>query len=344
MDEQVRVDSVRTKADPYDIAAWVAVAVGLVMAIKLRLLLAFLSGMLVFELVQLLVPLVHRGSLRGHRAKIAAVVVLAAVIVALLAFVIFGTLAFLQSTDNLPMLLQEMAAVLEASRHLLPTWMTGSLPGTVEELQVEAVDWLRIHAADVQLAGLEVARGTAHALIGMVIGAMISLREAVSERTYGPLAQALARRVDRFGASFHRIIFAQVRIAGINTFFTWLYLGVALPLLGVDLPFIKTMIAVTFIAGLLPVLGNLISNTVIVIVSLSWSLGLAGASLTYLVVIHKLEYFLNAHIIGTRISASAWELLIAMLVMEAAFGFRGLIAAPIYYAYLKEELSAEGMI
>jgi len=33
-----------------------------------------------------------------------------------------------------------------------------------------------------------------------------------------------------------------------------------------------------------------------------------------------------------------------MLVMEAAFGLRGLIAAPVYYAYLKDELSARGLI
>jgi predicted PurR-regulated permease PerM len=29
-----------------------------------------------------------------------------------------------------------------------------------------------------------------------------------------------------------------------------------------------------------------------------------------------------------------------MIVMEAAFGIAGLIAAPIYYAYIKNELSA----
>ncbi len=34
----------------------------------------------------------------------------------------------------------------------------------------------------------------------------------------------------------------------------------------------------------------------------------------------------------------------AMLVMEAAFGIAGLIAAPIYYAYLKQELSSRGLI
>jgi len=33
-----------------------------------------------------------------------------------------------------------------------------------------------------------------------------------------------------------------------------------------------------------------------------------------------------------------------MLLMEAAFGIAGLIAAPIYYAYLKDELAAAGWI
>ncbi|MCK7494761.1 MAG: hypothetical protein MZW92_29275 [Comamonadaceae bacterium] len=38
-----------------------------------------------------------------------------------------------------------------------------------------------------------------------------------------------------------------------------------------QLPLTKTLIAVTFFAGLLPVIGNLISNTVIVVVSLAHS-------------------------------------------------------------------------
>ena len=45
-----------------------------------------------------------------------------------------------------------------------------------------------------------------------------------------------------------------------------------------------------------------------------------------------------------EIRARAWELLLAMLVMEAAFGIPGVIAAPIYYAYIKYELSARGLI
>jgi predicted PurR-regulated permease PerM len=119
---------------------------------------------------------------------------------------------------------------------------------------------------------------------------------------------------------------------------------IVLPLAGIQLPLSKTMIAITFFAGLLPVIGNLISNTVIVIVSMSHSLSIAAASLGFLVVIHKLEYFLNAKIIGFHINARAWELLIAMLIMEAIFGIPGVVAAPVFYAYVKKELEDQGLV
>ena len=158
------------------------------------------------------------------------------------------------------------------------------------------------------------------------------------------LSRALEQRVSRLGQSFRRIVFAQIRISALNTTLTAIYLVVILPLLGVNLPLTKTMILVTFVAGLLPVIGNLISNTVIVVVSLSVSLYAAIGSLVFLVGIHKLEYFVNARIIGGQIHARAWELLLAMLVMDALFGIPGVIAAPIYYAYLKDELKARGLV
>ena len=72
--------------------------------------------------------------------------------------------------------------------------------------------------------------------------------------------------------------------------------------------------------------------------------GAALACLGFLIVIHKLEYFLNARIVGSQIRARAWELLIAMLIMESAFGLPGIVAAPIYYAYLKDELTARQLV
>jgi predicted PurR-regulated permease PerM len=165
---------------------------------------------------------------------------------------------------------------------------------------------------------------------------------ALPER--GPLAAALGARCANLAAAFRDIVFAQTKISAINTLLTGSYLLIVLPLFGVNLPLAKTLVAITFVAGLLPVVGNLISNTMIFIVGLSVSPGVAVASLSYLIVIHKLEYFLNAGIVGTRIRARAWELLIAMLVMEAMFGVGGLIAAPIYYAALKRELEAARLI
>ena len=120
--------------------------------------------------------------------------------------------------------------------------------------------------------------------------------------------------------AFRGIVFSQVRISALNTILTAIYLAVVLPVAGINLPFLKTMIAVTFLVGLLPVIGNLVTNTVIVLVSFSVSPSVALASLAFLVIIHKLEYFVNARIIGTRIRAWAWELLLAMLVMDAWFG------------------------
>jgi hypothetical protein len=64
----------------------------------------------------------------------------------------------------------------------------------------------------------------------------------------------------------------------------------------------------------------------------------------FLIVIHKLEYVLNAHLVGTQVQAHAWELSLAMLVMEAVFGIPGVIAAPIYYAYLKDELVSRKLV
>jgi predicted PurR-regulated permease PerM len=83
---------------------------------------------------------------------------------------------------------------------------------------------------------------------------------------------------------------------------------------------------------------------VIVVISLGVSFGVGVASLIFLVLIHKAEYFMNARIVGHEVQATAWELLIAMLLMEAVFGVAGLVAAPVVYAWIKAEAKAQGMI
>lgn len=329
----------------HDIAAWTITGTALYYTLEMNLLPALLGGLLVYELVHILAGRMASPRISGSRAKLVAVAVLAAVVVMLLTVAVLAVVAYIRGGGgNLAPLFHKMAEIIETYRTVAPAWVVERLPADTDALKLELAAWLRSHADDLQLLGAQAGRGIAHLLIGMVIGAMVALQEAVPGEVLRPLARSLRARAAVLGSAFRRVVFAQVRIAGLNAAFTWIYLGVLLPLFGVELPFVKTLIVVTFICGLLPVLGNLISNTVIVIVSLNHSLGIAAASLSYLVVIHKLEYFLNARIIGSQIRTRAWEILLAMLVMEVAFGIAGVIAAPIAYAYLKDELSSRGLV
>ena len=173
---------------------------------------------------------------------------------------------------------------------------------------------------------------------------MVSLHR-VQPTTHMPAFKAaLIARIENLATAFRNVVFAQVKISLINTILFIIFVHVILPICGVHLPFAKTLTLLTFIFGLIPIIGNLITNTLITVAALTISVGLAIVSLAYLIIIHKLEYFINAKIIGTKINATAWEVLLAMLVFEAIFGITGLIIAPIYYAYLKLELKQQQMI
>lgn len=324
-------------------AAWIIAAGMLFLVLQLHLLPALLAGLLVFELVHLTAPMLAKR-LSHRSARLVVAVFFAALVVGAVVLALTLAIGFFGDAGRLANLATKMAEILENSRESLPAWLITYIPGSVEELKLFVVGWLREHAGEVQLIGKEAGLTLAHILVGLVIGAMVAVQATVGSVAPRPLAAALSERAARLAEAFRGIVFAQVRISLINTAFTAIYLAAVLPLFGVQLPLTKTMIALTFVAGLLPVIGNLISNTVIVVVSLAHSPQMALASLAFLVLVHKFEYFLNARIVGGRISARAWELLLAMLAMEAAFGLAGVIAAPIYYAYLKAELKAAGLV
>ena len=328
-----------------DIAAVVLTAAGLVLAIVLHLLPALFAGLLVHALVHLLAPRMFGSKVDPALARVGVVIVLTLIVLGLTAILVGGATAFYRREGaDLASLLQKMADIIDGARTTMPGWMQDIMPTDAETLKDDAAGWLREHAVELRKAGGEVGRGLAYALIGMVIGALLAVREIAPARVPGPLARALQRCALLVEDSFSRVVLAQIRISALNTLLTAIYLAGVLPVFGVHLPLTKTMIALTFVAGLLPIIGNLISNTVIVIISFSYSLPIAGASLAFLVIVHKLEYFINARIVGSRINASAWELLFAMLVMEAAFGLAGVIAAPVFYAYAKAELVARNLV
>ena len=156
---------------------------------------------------------------------------------------------------------------------------------------------------------------------------------AVKHNLYATCADEIAQRFRGFYHSFVTVMGAQIIISTINTALTSIFV------FAVDLPHAVVVIGVTFLCGMLPVIGNLISNTVIVAISFTVSPKLAVGALSFLVVIHKLEYFLNSKIIGDRIKNPIWLTLLGLILGEKLMGIPGMILAPVILNYLKVEAS-----
>ena len=158
----------------------------------------------------------------------------------------------------------------------------------------------------------------------------------IQNNLYSVFTSELSSRFSCFFSSFHKVMGAQVIISLVNTFFTGLFL-VCLWLFGNPLPYSYVIVVVTFLCGLLPIVGNLMSNTVIFSIGLTKSPEIAVTALVYLIVLHKFEYFLNSKIIGGRIKNPMWLTLLGLLVGERLAGIPGMILAPVLLNYLKLE-------
>lgn len=156
---------------------------------------------------------------------------------------------------------------------------------------------------------------------------------ADADNLYAAIGLEVAARFRTFYQSFSTVMGAQMVISTINTALTSIFL------LWNDFPYVGVIIVSTFLFGLLPIIGNLLSNTLIVGVGLSISPYTAAASLVFLVVLHKGEYFLNSKIIGNRIRNPMWMTLLALILGEKLMGIPGMIMAPVVLHFIKVETS-----
>lgn len=323
------------------IASYLLTALAVFLVLRFHLLAAVFAGLAVHVLTVKLARRLPVGGGWQHRIALAAIAVF---VILALTGAILGIASFFRGNGGVAALLATAAETLEKLRRVLPPSVADTLPTTVDDVRIHLAGVLRENAKRVSAAGIAGFRTVAHIIIGMVIGGMIALHHYQGVDLWPPLARSLYRRVIGLRGAFEKVVFAQVKISVLNTILTALYLLVILPLFGVHMPLVSVLIPLTFVAGLLPIVGNLISNTAVVTISLGVSPAVGLASVIFLIIIHKLEYFTNAKIIGGHVQARAWELLCAMLVMDAVFGLAGLIAAPVVYVWLKSELQEKGLV
>lgn len=177
-------------------------------------------------------------------------------------------------------------------------------------------------------------------VIGLMIGACLFLnpqidlereRRILKSNLYTICCDEIGARFRNFYRSFATVMGAQVIISAINTILTAIFV------LSVHLPYSSVVIGITFLCGLLPIIGNILSNAVIVGIGFTISPNMAMAALVFLIVLHKLQYVLNSKIIGDRIKNPVWLTLLGLVIGERMMGIAGLILAPVILNYVKME-------
>ena len=240
-----------------------------------------------------------------------------------------------------------------------------TLPGIAERTIPAVVDWADQRGFDLPFSNLEefktVALETVNKsfanigfylrramfqIVSLIIGVVMPVSLFLNARwhrdddplavrgsLYSTVGQELALRVQTFYHSFTTVMGAQILISAINSVLTAAFL------LWGGYQHVPVLVGLTFGCGLLPIVGNVISNTLIVGVSFTIGPKMALFALLFLVTIHKLEYFLNSKIIGHRIKNPMWLTLFGLIIGERLMGIPGMILAPVVLHYIKVEAS-----
>jgi len=244
-----------------------------------------------------------------------------------------------------------LAALPEVAEHSIPSasaWAQArqiELPFTdFDSLKALVIDSAKEEAHYLRNV-IRLAGSTTTTLLFLLIGIVVAIslffnsqldlyREThkTKNNLYSILADEIATRFRDFYRSFATVMGAQITISLINTLLTAIFVLI------IRLPNGALIIALTFLCGLLPIVGNLVSNTIIVCLAFTISLKMALVALIFLIAIHKLEYFLNSKIIGDRIRNPVWLTLVALIIGERLLGIPGMVLAPVVLNYLRMEL------
>ncbi len=310
--------------------SYALVIVGLFVIVRCNLGAALVAGLFSYMLVDQAEKGLRQAGVKPIVARWSAI----GIFVVVAALLIFIFISFIQiGLSRLPVLLDRLLPRIDAISSRLGL----DLPiENVQELRALLMENVKENARSLTTTSRLLTRGFFQVIVA--IGAALlafqwdpappSLRETPDE-TF------LRECTDRFklvAASFERVMGAQVLIAAINTAITAVFL------FGAHLPFRTMLTLATFICGMIPIAGNIISNSLIVAAALTVSEQMAVTALIFLVIIHKAEYFLNSRIVGSAISTPMWITLIGLIVGEALMGVTGVILAPALVYYFREEL------
>ncbi|MEY2408391.1 MAG: hypothetical protein QOF48_1061 [Verrucomicrobiota bacterium] len=237
----------------------------------------------------------------------------------------------------------------------VPTVADKAIPSIIDYAEKHGVelpftDWesLKVVAMDAARGKAQILGGLANRasrelvllILGIVVAVSLFLNNKldldqgthpIRNNLYSMAAEEIVTRFCLFFKSFTTVMGAQILISAINTTHTAIFV------ISAGLPHGAVMVGVTFLCGLVPVVGNLISNAIITAIAFTVSPRMALVALGFLIVVHKLEYFLNSKIVGDRIRNPVWLTLLGLILGEKLMGIPGMILAPVVLNYIKVE-------
>jgi predicted PurR-regulated permease PerM len=149
---------------------------------------------------------------------------------------------------------------------------------------------------------------------------------------YDEIRLQFGERMKTLMLGVEKVLGAQVTISAAYTVLTLLFLLI------MGFPHRVFLTLATFIFGILPIIGNIISNIIIVATGINLSTRHAAFALAFLIVIHKSGYFVYSRVLGSSMKMPMWQTLSAILLGEIVMGVPGIILAPAFLHYIKEEL------
>src|SRR5436305_4241767 len=239
-------------------AAWLIIGLFLVFVLFRHLVPGLVAGLALY----LILDRVSKSFARRMPHTTARPLALATVTL-IAALVVVGAVAlavtFLRRhAGNIPAMMTKMAEILQSTRAWLGGYGEDVIPEVMtdaETLKLGVVAWLKEHAEGLKLAGSTFSMGLVHMLMGTLLAVLVFFRHVTRrDGDRGALADKLTEKVARFSEAFSRIATAQIKISFVNTALTAIYLLLVLPMFGKHVPFATTIIFVTFICGLIPVL------------------------------------------------------------------------------------------
>jgi predicted PurR-regulated permease PerM len=242
---------------------------------------------------------------------------------------------------------EDLPAIADKALPDITQWAAANhirLPFTdMEGLKVQAGNMVRTQVGNIGRFA-DFARGATTEFIYLTVGCMVAvglflnphLDLSVSPgrpNLYSLSCVEITRRFSTFYRSFEMTMNAQVLISAINTALTAVFM------LSLRLPHLGVALGITFIAGLVPVVGNLIGSVMLVAIGFVVSPGDGLLALGFVAVLHYVGFVLSSKIIGAKIESSFWLTLVALVVGESLLGVTGMVLAPAALHYIRMEAS-----